>query len=421
MSMKYDSSMTQFHGEIVSSIKDMILPGKKMAKELTAEASPAPLRDFIKRYGKDRRGGNRYECTPTAFYVIIRDEDIILENDGDKKLQLSWSQVATFIRNNAAEIFDDLDKSPKTYLDIFKEHYPNADCDVLYGDYCPGDFFNAALDSECGNCTTLCDRCWHSTADSEWHENGEYDVPEEWKAAVEQEQIAEEPEISDEEFSQNKAALEAFVSSVDEKKMTCPHWNKGHTLNNKGFGAVEFDCAMHKESFFEEGKLKHFLTTHCYNQIWCPFCDHPEAVQDKPSEPPAADFPTCSCPLWRSDAFTTVGDRKTSISFSCGACHSEDVTDDNTVDDIECRCNNYLDCKPDAPPKLVEQVMNGDITTHKDYIALKKELELALQSNKSLQEAKRPAEQEPKISSHLKIQQKCLKNCFPMPRLAKHS
>lgn len=28
-----------------------------------------------------------------------------------------------------------------------------------------------------------------------------------------------------------------------------------------------------------------------------------------------------------------------------------------------------------APPELVEQVMNGDITTHKDYIALKKQLE----------------------------------------------
>ena len=32
---------------------------------------------------------------------------------------------------------------------------------------------------------------------------------------------------------------------------------------------------------------------------------------------------------------------------------------------------------PSAPPKLVEQVMNGDITTHKEYIRLKKELEEA--------------------------------------------
>lgn len=37
----------------------------------------------------------------------------------------------------------------------------------------------------------------------------------------------------------------------------------------------------------------------------------------------------------------------------------------------------YEVAKPSAPPKLVEQVMNGDITTHKEYIRLKKELEEA--------------------------------------------
>lgn len=37
----------------------------------------------------------------------------------------------------------------------------------------------------------------------------------------------------------------------------------------------------------------------------------------------------------------------------------------------------YEAAKPSAPPELVEQVMNGDITTHKEYIRLKKELEEA--------------------------------------------
>lgn len=35
----------------------------------------------------------------------------------------------------------------------------------------------------------------------------------------------------------------------------------------------------------------------------------------------------------------------------------------------------YEVAKPSAPPELVEQVMNGDITTHKEYIELKKQLE----------------------------------------------
>lgn len=37
----------------------------------------------------------------------------------------------------------------------------------------------------------------------------------------------------------------------------------------------------------------------------------------------------------------------------------------------------YEVVKPSAPAELVEQVLNGDITTHKDYIALKKQLEEA--------------------------------------------
>lgn len=36
---------------------------------------------------------------------------------------------------------------------------------------------------------------------------------------------------------------------------------------------------------------------------------------------------------------------------------------------------------PSAPPQLVEQVMSGDITTHKEYIALKKQLEAAEEQN----------------------------------------
>ena len=147
----------------------------------------------------------------------------------------------------------------KTYLEVFREHYPNVVLKEFYGNYCPAGFFKYGMDMHHPDCTAECDKCWLCTADSEWRENGEYDVPEEWKADVEQEQPTEQ--------------------------------------------------------------------------------------QDKPSEPPAADFPTCSCPLWRSEAFKYIGDRKKSISFSCDAYHSEDVTEDNTIDDIEHRCNNYINCE----------------------------------------------------------------------------
>lgn len=40
-----------------------------------------------------------------------------------------------------------------------------------------------------------------------------------------------------------------------------------------------------------------------------------------------------------------------------------------------------------APPELVEQVMNGDITTHKEYIELKKQLEQAESRNRQFDES----------------------------------
>ena len=41
----------------------------------------------------------------------------------------------------------------------------------------------------------------------------------------------------------------------------------------------------------------------------------------------------------------------------------------------------YEAAKPSAPAELVEQVMSGDITTHKEYIELKKELEVTEKQN----------------------------------------
>lgn len=53
----------------------------------------------------------------------------------------------------------------------------------------------------------------------------------------------------------------------------------------------------------------------------------------------------------------------------------------------------YEAAKPSAPPELVEQVMNGDITTHKEYIALKKELEVEQERAKRLESMLTDSEQ----------------------------
>ena len=62
---------------------------------------------------------------------------------------------------------------------------------------------------------------------------------------------------------------------------------------------------------------------------------------------------------------------------------------------------------PSAPPELVEQVMNGDITTHKEYIELKKQLEETKEnlemSKDDAQKAEERAEYAENISSKLSV------------------
>lgn len=107
--MKYDSSMTQFHKDILAAIKHMLKDDAMIKKKFKAEdASPTPLREYLKeQYGKLYQGyysgSIRCECRPTG---IVLEFDTILNNLGDKELTLSWSQVAKFIRDNWDVIFE---------------------------------------------------------------------------------------------------------------------------------------------------------------------------------------------------------------------------------------------------------------------------------------------------------------------------
>ena len=68
-------------------------------------------------------------------------------------------------------------KYEKSYLDIFKEHYPNFVFKEFYGNYCPAGFFKYGMDMHHPDCSADCDKCWSRTADSEWCESGDYEIP----------------------------------------------------------------------------------------------------------------------------------------------------------------------------------------------------------------------------------------------------
>lgn len=72
-------------------------------------------------------------------------------------------------------------KYEKSYLDIFKEHYPNLVFKEFYGNYCPAGFFKYGIDMHNPDCSADCDKCWSCTADSEWCESGDYEIPEYWR------------------------------------------------------------------------------------------------------------------------------------------------------------------------------------------------------------------------------------------------
>lgn len=439
MSVKYDASMTQYHSNIATAIKRMCRHDKT-AMKLVKDASPAPLREHLKKSYKYNGAGDAssfYQGSPKDMKIEFNGESIIL----------SWSQVAKFIRDNPSEIFDDYNALPnqpvcecntennKTYLEVFREHYPNADEKQLFGDYCPAGFFKNGIDDDSSECSgpDRCDECWNRTANSEWFENRDYHyyVPDKWKKA----ECINEP--SDEELEQDRAALKKAISEVNENHIDCPYYKKDAALNYIGYGAVHFECQKHEEEFSDPYKLKVFINNHCYNSVWCNYCQEQEP-QDTPAELPAAqsssdtsvfDYSELDSDTTKalkgfeaiikqetSGYFTMLGSKfkeaqellakhgkgtferwYSSIGFKRQTVYnliqryefssSPTIGGHEEIFEALPVTLSYEISKPTAPPELVDKVLSGDITSNSEY---KKELD---QIQEEARKAKERAEE----------------------------
>ena len=229
--------------------------------------------------------------------------------------------------------------------------------------------------------------------------------------------------------------MKGAIADVSEKHIDCPYYKKGAALNYICYGAVHFECQKHEEEFSDPHKLKVFINNHCYNSVWCNYCQE-QKPQDKPAELPTVQ-PERTAEVSESFNYAVLtaelGDylkhmeeklRNEYMNFTanCGRIFAEaqeklakhGFGENNGVFEkwitamgfkkstvyemikihqfrsSEIRTNEqaqlfdslskslqYEVAKPSAPPKLVEQVMNGDITTHKEYIELKKQLDEA--------------------------------------------
>lgn len=104
--MKYDSGMTYLHGDVLAAVRLMLYHNTEITKKFSStDGSPVPLREYLKdKYKLSGKSSDKsqYFCRAAGMGINLKRP---LNNEGDRELQLSWSQLAVFIRNNWDEVF----------------------------------------------------------------------------------------------------------------------------------------------------------------------------------------------------------------------------------------------------------------------------------------------------------------------------
>ena len=150
-------------------------------------------------------------------------------------------------------------KYEKSYLDIFKEHYPNFVFKEFYGNYCPAGFFKYGMDMHHPDCSADCDKCWSRTADSEWCESGDYEIPEYWRkisapaqseAAAPTDKYAEAVQLNAQIMTSAKAAQQnLYDMAMGFKKMRDDKLYKELGYDNFG-DYCEGETGMHRKNVY---------------------------------------------------------------------------------------------------------------------------------------------------------------------------
>ncbi len=370
--MKYDASMTQFHGDIVAAIKSMIHGEEDKVAELAAEISPVPLKDYLRdNHGKRFHGSNRFTAMSSCMLVTF---DHVINNSGDTKLQLSWSNVTAFIRKFPAEIFrkgdDEEVFSDKNKLELFYNTFGESEiecpfwqtgktlhymplggidfkCDYCESSFCEFDKLTEFLASHCHNYEDClyyrkhkddksnlpCDNCGYD-------DNGccNYpDTPDDYCV------------MGDKKIPVAPAQTDTTATSFDYSELDSDTAAK---LEN-----VTAEISnVRKEYIFTMAKkvaYAHGLLANCGNGKFGAWCESVGISRD-------------------------TGNNLVRIAELFGNSTVEEQMNLNKLTDGNIKLL-YEAARPSAPAELVEQVKSGDITTHKEYIELKKQLEAQMQ------------------------------------------
>lgn len=269
--MKYDSSMTHFHKDIIAALRYMLKDDSEITEKFSPkDGSPAPLREYLKnKYGKSCMShigdGMRYSCKAASGLELTFG--IILNNPGDKNLTLSWSQTAKFIRDNWDEVFKKSEvaeqPSPQiSYIDKLRERYPkiNETDKWVWGFYCPSSLFlgeniSDTLNSLCDRNENGCKECWNSRCETDvTFDNTELDVFE---------------DNYFEHYPEEKADEQPVAEDVSEEKITAKTGSEGeltHLCNKFGKDPCEFFLQTNNEKTVLSGKTLDICSYYCTSE-----------------------------------------------------------------------------------------------------------------------------------------------------------
>lgn len=374
--MKYESSMTHLHKDILATVKLMCGDNKEITEKFSpADGSPAPLRDYLKNRYKNSGQGNgeiHFFCTPAKGMEITLKEDI--DDSEDDKLTLSWSQLAKFMRDNWDEIFtqpagkgngrmskrvrellkdneNNVADTKRSYKDILLEHYPDFDVsrfeEYAY-DTCVSCHF---MDSD-SKCTFKgdCKEHWESECKFEWRDEMSKPVQKdlmEYLISKPSESISNPEEDNAAEPSQPSeiipANAENLPAAFDYSELDSDTANSLRECENVIRQKTAGYFTLMGEKFKEAQRL---------------LANHDGGTFEK----------------W----YTALGFKRQTVYnliqrydfLSSPAIEGRE----NAFEELPATLS-YEISKPGAPSELVEKVLDGDITTNAEYQRVKAELE----------------------------------------------
>lgn len=264
-----------------------------------------------------------------------------------------------------------------SYIDKLREKYPkiNIEDEWFFEDYCPSDIFvgenlpyNAdsicRLNGNINNVQVACPKCWTSPCadDIYFREDiGDFedDYFEHYPAEDTAEAIEAAPEISEEKSESDKSIENQVATTTETALQGAFDYSELDSDTTEKLRAISERVISIKATYIIETakqvKAAHDLLANHYKGLFGAWCE--------------------------SVGFT----RQTGNNLVHVAETFPDFMLSNAFDNISARLL-YEASKPSAPPELVEQVKNGDITKHKDYMKLKAELDRTREEFRQLDE-----------------------------------